>query len=53
MNQPLDSPFHGQVSDNHRGNPVKDLKAGSSEGVEDGVVESSGEGTLSVGAEAV
>lgn len=45
---PLDSPVHDVVSGNHRRGPVDDLGAEPSPGVEDGVVESTGEGLLAV-----
>lgn len=49
----MGSPLHGVVETNEGRGDVEDLLADPSPGVEDGVVGSTGNGVLSVGAEAV
>lgn len=51
--RPVNSPVHGVVADDHRGNNVEDLTAEATEGVEDSVVTGTGEGVLSVCGNAV
>lgn len=50
---PLNSPVHGSVGNYERGSDVENLVAEATEGVEDGGVESTSEGTLAVGGERV
>ena len=47
--QPLNSPLHRLVGNDKRRSEVEDLVAESAPGVEDGSMEGTGEGTLSVG----
>jgi hypothetical protein len=49
----LNGPLHGLVCDEHGDSPVEDLATGAAEGVEDGGVQSSGKGVLTVLGEAV
>lgn len=50
---PLDGPVHDVVKEDHWGGDVEDLAAESAPAVEDGGVGSTGQGVLSVGAQAV
>ena len=51
VDKPLDSPLHGKVADDHRRSEVENLIAESSPGVENGCVKSTGERSLTIGAE--
>jgi hypothetical protein len=53
MHSLLLSPLHDLVSDDEGNAPVKDLVTGTAEGVEDGGVEGTGEGVLTVLGETV
>lgn len=53
MHSLLLSPLHDLVSDDERDAPVEDLVAGAAEGVEDGGVEGTGKGVLTVLGETV
>lgn len=50
---PLSSPLHEVVSSNQRREPVEDLTLGTTEGVEKGVVDHTGNGVLSVGRDTI
>lgn len=52
-NLPLSGPLQEVVRGNQRRNPVEDLTLGAAEGVENGIVESSPHGVLSVGRDTV
>lgn len=53
MNIPLDGPAHHPVTGNHGREPEEDLVLGAAESVEDGGVDGTSPGVLSVGGQTV
>jgi hypothetical protein len=53
VNVPLDGPAHDVVTANHGGEPEEDLTLGTAESVEDGGMNGTSPGVLSVGGQTV